>query len=450
MAHAQPRVLESSLPYIVRSQDNLSKLGREMLVKPQAWSEVAKYNQLTDADALVPGQKIDIPLRLLKSKAAGGKVIIAEGDVSLGDVPVQPGALVADGSQIKTGANSSAVIELGDGSRIKVLPNSLALVVTNRNYQMRDAGSSGSTTWFSGLMRLTSGTIEALASKTAKRATPLQIQTPTSTVGIRGTEFRVAFDDPSNNAARTEVLEGRVRADNPAQGNGADLPMGTGAVVKPQDKEVKVVPLLPAPDLAAIPQEIIKPQGLWPMPVLAGADGYRVQVASDEKFDKILRDIKVSGVPGANAELGSLANGDWFARVRGIDPAGLEGFDTVKVITVKELQWRATHSVLSVVGGKTTLRWYAQKTNFQQLSAENFSAVLAKDAALAQSAITLQSTGPMTELILGDIKPGVYYIRLRGKLAQGISLDSEVYRLEVPAGWGQGAAKLDSVLQVPN
>ena len=342
------------------------------------------------------------------------------------------------------------MIELGDGSRIKVLPNSLALVVTNRNYQMRDASSSGSTTWFSGLMRLTSGTIEALASKTAKRATPLQIQTPTSTVGIRGTEFRVAFDDPSNNAARTEVLEGRVRADNPAQGNGADLPMGTGAVVKPQDKEVKVVPLLPAPDLAAIPQEIIKPQGLWPMPVLAGADGYRVQVASDEKFDKILRDIKVSGVPGANAELGSLANGDWFARVRGIDPAGLEGFDTVKVITVKELQWRATHSVLSVVGGKTTLRWYAQKTNFQQLSAENFSAVLAKDAALAQSAITLQSTGPMTELILGDIKPGVYYIRLRGKLAQGISLDSEVYRLEVPSGWGQGAAKLDSVLQVPN
>lgn len=431
----------------------MSKLGRELLVKPQAWADVAKFNKLGDADVLVPGQKINIPLRLLKSKAANGKVIIAEGDVNISGSPTQPGALVADGSQIQTGANSSAVIELGDGSRIKVLPNSLALVVTNRNYQLRDASSSGSTTWFSGLMRLTSGAIEALASKTARRATPLQIQTPTSTVGIRGTEFRVAFDDPESGGARTEVLEGRVRADNPSQGAGADLPMGTGAVIKPLEKEVKVVPLLPAPDLSAIPNEIVKPQGMWPLPVLTGADAYRVQVASDEKFDKIVRDIKVTGATGAtgaNVELGSLAVGNWFARVRGIDPAGLEGFDTVKLVTVKEVQWRATHSSLSIVAGKTVLRWYAQQTNFQQLEADSFSAVLAKDPALTQSVINLQGTGPMAELLLGDIQPGVYFIRLRGKLAQGNSLDSEVYRLQVTAGWGVGAAQISSVLQPLN
>ena len=46
----------------------------------QAWSQVAKFNQLADADVLVPGQKIDTPLRLLKSKAASSTVIIAKGE----------------------------------------------------------------------------------------------------------------------------------------------------------------------------------------------------------------------------------------------------------------------------------------------------------------------------------------------------------------------------------
>ena len=237
-AHAQATPpIEPSLPYTVRASDTLSKFSREVLVSPRAWQEVAAFNQIKNSNALSIGQRLNIPLRLLKSSPAGGKVISAEGDVTQGGNKMVVGAPIADGSQFKTGANSSAVIELGDGSRIKLLPNSLAEIVTNKNYAMRDASSSGSTNWFSGLMRLSEGALEALASKTTKRATPLQIATPTSVVGVRGTEFRVAFDDPASKGARTEVIEGKVRADNPAQKSGADLPMGTGAVVKPREKE---------------------------------------------------------------------------------------------------------------------------------------------------------------------------------------------------------------------
>ena len=160
--HAQTREPEPSLPYTIRSQDTLIKPSRDMLTTPQAWSQVAKFNQLADADVLVPGQKIDVPLRLLKSKAAASKVIIAEGE--------------------------------------------------------------------------------------------------------------------------------------------------------------------------------------WPMTALAGAQAYRVEVASDEKVDQIVCDVKFSGglngATGASAEPGTLANGNWFARVRGIDPAGLEGFDAAKV----ERRPKAKHS----------------------------------------------------------------------------------------------------------
>ena len=421
------------MPYVVRSSDNLIKFSREVLTDPKAWPEVAKFNQLKNPNVVMSGQKLNIPLRFLKSQPASGKVISTEGDVTLGDNKMLPGAAVADGSKLKTGANSSAVIELGDGSRVKILPNSLAEVVTNRNYAMRDASKSGSTNWFSGLMRLSVGALETLASKTASRATPLQIETPTSVVGVRGTEFRVAFDDPLGKAARTEVIEGKVRADNPAQASGVDLPMGTGAVVNPLEKDIKVVVLLPAPDLSGVPSEVLKPQGNWPMPTLKGASAYHVQVASDEQFDKIVRDVKVAGNSGASADLASLPSGNWFARVRGIDAVGLEGFNTVKLIAVKDGQWRVTYSSLSLVDGRTVLSWQGQQPGGQAMADSIYSAVLARDAALTQVIRTAQGNSNQPSLVLGDLTSGTYYIRLQN----AAGMRSATYRLELSNNWAQ-------------
>jgi hypothetical protein len=421
---------EDSLAYTIRAGESLIKFSREILVNANAWPEVAKYNRLKDSNVIFPGQKLDIPLRFLKSQPAGAKVISTEGSVVLGSGPAQQGAALADGSTLKTGANSSAVIELGDGSRVKILPNSLAELVTNRNFAMRDSSASGSTNWFSGLMRLSEGALEALASKTTKRATPLKIETPTSIVGVRGTEFRVAFDDPLGKSARTEVIEGKVRTDNPAQQSGADLPMGTGAVVKPTEKEVKVVVLLPAPDLSNIPGEVLKPQGSWSMPTLAGATAYHVQIASDEQFDKIVRDLKVAS--NSSADLGSLPNGNWFARVRGIDTVGLEGFNSVKLISVKDGEWRVTHSSMSAVDGRTVLSWQGVQAGGQPLVGGGYSAVLALDAALTQGAVTLPGNDE-ARVVLGDLKPGTYYIRLQN----AAGLRSQTYRFELSGNWAQ-------------
>ncbi len=231
-----------------------------------------------------------------------------------------------------------------------------------------------------------------------------------------------------------------MRADNPAQGAGADLPTGTGAVVKPAEREIKVVNLLPAPDLSNIPAEVLKPLGGWAMPVLDGAVAYRVQVSSDDKFDKIVRDLKVAS---NSADLADLANGSWFARVRGIDPAGLEGFDTVKLIAVKDGQWKVSYSSMSLVGGKTVLAWIGQP-----MADGAYSALVARDEALTQvvtnSDTAVAGRGP--RLDLGNLTPGVYFIRLRSKVAQGAT-DSEIYRFEIPANWGKSVFDLTSSLQ---
>jgi hypothetical protein len=343
---------------------------------------------------------------------------------------------------VQTGAESSAVVQLGDGSQVKMLPNTLAQVVSNRDYALRDASASGSTTWFSGLMRLSHGALETLATKLANRATPLQIQTPTSLVGVRGTQFRVAFDDPAGKSARTEVIEGLVRADNTAQQSGADLPKGTGALINPAEKEVRVVKLLEAPDLSGVPPEVTRPAGNWPLPALAGAAAYRVQVASDGGFNQIVRDLKVEGASAA-VQLGTLLAGNWYARVRGIDAQGIEGFDAVKPLLVRNpAQWRVSSSSLALRDGQTVLTLVPVQADGRALAATGYSAEVAADAAMAS--IIARPSANEPRLVLGDLKPGVYYVRLR---AGGEGPDTDVYKFELPGNWGATVFEVGFALQ---
>lgn len=132
-------------------------------------------------------------------------------------------------------------------------------------------------------------------------------------------------------------------------------------------------------------------------------------------------------------DLTSLANGTWFARVRGIDKQGLEGFDSFKRLLVKNAEWRVSYCFLSFLKGQNELFWTAQQTDGQPFSGTAYGATLAKDAAFTQGVTTTQ--GADARLMLGELQPGVYFIRLRATLASGGSLDSGVYRFEIrPAG----------------
>ncbi len=433
---------EPSLPYVVKPSDKLIRLSREMLNKPGDWNEVARFNRMKDPNFIKPGQRVDIPLRLLKSSPTSARVLSVSGDVTSGGATLVGNASVNEGAPVRTGPNSSAVLQLSDGTQVKLLPNTLAEVARSRDYALRDASASGSTTWFSGLIRLSQGALETLAAKLANRATPLQVETPTSLVGVRGTQFRVAFEDPASRNARTEVVEGEVRADNPAQQASANLPAGTGALIQPAEREIRVVKLLPAPDLSGLPAEVALPAGGWPLPSLAGAAAFRVQVAADAQFNQIVRDIKASG---ASVDLASLPAGNWNARVRGIDAQGIEGFDAVRQIVVRVVaprQWRVSDSSLRLRDGQTVLQLTGLQPDGTPLAAGSYSAEVATDAAMNN--IVARPSAQAPQLMLGDLKPGVYYIRLR---SGGLAPDAELYRFELPGNWGATVFDVGSALQ---
>ena len=362
-ALAAPPAPEPVFLYTVRKGDELIKMSMESFSSPDDWKEIVTLNNLKNPDAIQPGQILKIPTRLMKLFPLNATLVSTSGDVQLGGTKVGTGTSVPEGSKLQTGRNSSAVLELADGSRVTMLPNTLAELATSRSYGLRgDTAATGSTNWFSGLLRLSTGVLETLAAKNVKRNSPLQIETPTSLVGVRGTQFRVAFDDPTSQNARTEVLEGNVRADNPAQSTGTDLAQGKGSVFNATVKAIAVVDLPKAPDLSKVPELIFKPQALWPMPAATTYKVFRVQIAGDQNFDKIVRDVVVKD---GNAAFADLPNGQWFARIRSIRDDSIEGYDTVRVVQVMippqpfqpSRQWTITGNALEMMDGKQALRF---------------------------------------------------------------------------------------------
>jgi len=220
------------------------------------------------------------------------------------------------------------------------------------------------------------------------------------------------------------------------------------SIVKRSDKM-----LLPAPDLSGFSADLVRPLERWPLPVLAGAAAFRVQVSDTDKFDKILSDVKVDNNPAnastSFASLPSVPVGPWVVRVRGIDAQGLEGYDTLKRVVVRDGTWRVSYSTLSVLDGRTLLNWTGVQGE-RGMTAYGYTAVLATDAALTQNVQQFQT--PYQRLGLRVLPPGTYCLRLRCQTELAApdapaafspatdtaynGLGTPVMRLNVPAGWG--------------
>lgn len=446
--------------YTVTGQDTVATMSRSLLTDPAKWADLLKLNGL--AGAPQAGQVLQVPKSLLNFNsqpriAQPGKVISTVGDVKVAGVAVLAGAEVPEGARLETGANGSAVVQLGDGSRVQLMPKTLAEVTSQHSYALRDPSTSASTTWFSGAIRLVAGVLDTLANKQANRATPLVVTTPTSVVGVRGTHFRVAYEDPNSGSARAEVLEGKVQNDNPAQNASVALNTGYGAAVKPQDREINAVALLPAMASAALPKEILRivgqnnepVQANWYVGSVAGASGYRSQFASDEKFAALEGDFKS---PSNALNVTALLDGKYFARVRGVDGAGIEGYDAVQLVEIKtaaqqpgavwpkELPQRIN---AEYVRNGVVLRLNQKSTD----SPNNLLVQIARDPAFTQGVITAPLGLDGTAILRNVPANQRSFVRFAGTSPQGQTSSSGVFAIDLPRNWGSAVTNLPVALQ---
>jgi hypothetical protein len=447
---------EPFVSYTVKQGDVLQNLSRDLLTDPRQWPQLARLNGMKDPNRIYPGQVIDVPRSLLNlntqpKTTSGGTLQSTSGQVTINGQAAQVGSAVPEGARVQTAAGSSATVKLADGSTVQLMPRSLAELLSSSGYQLKDPASSISTTWYSGAIRLIEGVLDVAAEKRAKRLEPLGVVTPTSVVGVRGTQFRVAYEDPASRQARTEVLEGQVRSGLREGNVNADVNGGFGVAVKPGDREIKVAALLPALLESQLPEQVQRTRegqrAVWTVGALTGAAGYRAELAQDAGFAQILSDAK-SNTPAL--DFSGTPNGSYFARVRGFDASGIEGYNAVRRITIADapvsLIWIREINIAATADFTPEglrLRVNTSATD----TPRNLQMQIAQDAGFTQGVQTL-SLGAQSNILIPDLKAGDRrFVRFMGTSPQGQAGSSPTLLLELPADWGSTVFGLNSALQ---
>ncbi len=392
--------------HVMRPGETLIGIGRDMLENPRDWTRLQRLNKVANPRLLRPGTVLRIPLTLLRREPVTARVTSVRGDVSAGGKPLTVGGTVERGSQLTTGTQSFATVELVDGSRLVLQPSSRLKVEEMSRYRNSTLPETR--------LRLEAGRIESVVTRMSAPRPQYVVVTPTATIGVRGTQFRVGADD-TGAASRTEVTDGAVGVlDGQGRGKPASVPAGYGLVAEAGGKLSAPVALLPAPELAGLPKLQERTIVRLAVPSISGASAYRFQVGTDAEMRNVLAE-SIGAKP--EAKFAELADGGYTLRVRGIDARGLEGRDADFAFTLKARP-EPPFAVSPVAGTKlrgesAELKWSANA------EAARYRIQLASDAKFANPVTDVDGVDGTVIMPAQKLAPGDYYWRARSLRANG-------------------------------
>lgn len=306
-------------PYTVARGETIYGIAHRLLEVPVPWRALQASNGIAEPTRLRPGQTLQIPVAWLRRENLGAAVVAAEGDARADlagqGIVLGPGVILRPGTRITTGSAGAVALRLADGTTLQVQAATevelerLQRVIETATYDDR--------------LQVRKGRVVVAAASRKGPAAKLEVVTPRAVSGVRGTEFRVGA---SERASLLEVLAGGV-ASRGGEASAVPLDVAAGEGVAYDATATgapKVVKLLPAPEIEALAPT----HNGTPVPirfaVVEGAIGYRVQLALDAGFERVI-DERVT--PGPDYRTPEIADGAYWARVRAIDASGLEGRD---------------------------------------------------------------------------------------------------------------------------
>ncbi|MCB6183453.1 FecR domain-containing protein [Leeia sp. TBRC 13508] len=321
-AVAAPAPVAKSLPvytYQIQQKDTVYDLSHQLLENPNQWGQVVAFNHIRDPKRLTPGSELKIPIAWLKGTPV--KATVVNGRLASGNgKPLMAGDSIAEGDNLLTEKDGSLVLRLPDGSQVLLQGGSQVSVD-----KLRARPSAG----LSSKLKLQKGRVETHANPDKVPNTNMEVSTPLSIAGVRGTQFRVALDEAGTHASG-EVTEGEVGY----QGGKSlvSLPAGFGSQVDGSGVPIKPIALLAAPTLllpdAAYDRVLFKLS--WQ--AIEQAAAYRVMIATDERFTHVVLSTVVTE---PTLKLTDLEDGHYWVSVRAIDAIGLEGLDSTALFKLK-------------------------------------------------------------------------------------------------------------------
>ncbi len=321
----QAATLDASEDYVVvltEKDTTPLQVYQKYLDSADFWRALAEHNLLGE------DVQIRVPKHMLKAELIPAKITKFSGRVEIARnfdwkwVKVVPNMLIQQGDWVRTSSRSSVEIVQDDGTVIRLRPNSKAMI-----------DLSGSTASARGEVRVTtvkleSGSLVAKVQKLMQRDSRFQIQTPTATSFIRGTEFRVKVEDQG--ATRLEVLEGKVDFGSEAQNVSVDGSFGSLATAAGErPAEPHGLPAAPAElftpeDKQVLDDNLATYRFSWA--TVESAVRYHLEISTDPEFKQL---VEEAWMDSANADLMSLRidalePGTYFWRVSAMDAQGYE------------------------------------------------------------------------------------------------------------------------------
>lgn len=315
-------VLAEDFTYVVQPGDNPWNITRRYLKSIDYWPRIQDYNRILEPRTIQPGTRLRIPVAWMRAEPGAARVVDLRGGAELqrgGQItPLRPGMSVPAGSILRTRDEASLLLEFPDGSRSLIGADAEVRVAAVDRLLASSAQQVR--------LEVARGHLdnEVRSRRGGGRYT---IHTPAAVAAVRGTTFRVAA---MGDRVRTETLGGEVALGNRA--GTTRLPAGTGTQARAGEAPGPATELLPAPDVAALPERIERLPFSLAFPPVAGATAYRTRIAPRSGFTAIESDL-VAPAPIARGKA-ALADGSYRMRVRAIDAAGLEGIDAEREIVV--------------------------------------------------------------------------------------------------------------------
>lgn len=383
--------------YEVKSGDTLGKLANEMLDHSKRWKDVAKYNQLSDANRIEPGQKLRIQLPWLNARGGKLKIEAVTGEATADGRLLQVGDEVAQGATLKTATASALRLRMPDGSLLNMMEGAEVEVEKLENKQ----GNA-----FTSLFRLVTGQVEAFKKKYPEGTADLAIRAKTATLGVLGTHFRMREE---GGRAYAEIEQGLVSYDAQKTPVMLALAGGQGSVAD-GEHAAEVIDLLPPPTFPVLPAAFDTPYIQWVMPEQDGATGFFGELARDEEFSDHLVSVRVKK---HKVMLTDLPNGRYWLRLRAVDSHGLQGREAKVSFLVNVPPRKFAMTKVYVSGNGLQLRWVGRREGggYQVQIADNqqFNSPML-DVKTAENVVEIPRP-----------KPGQYFMRVRQVFSGGVT-----------------------------
>lgn len=387
--------------YRVRPGDNLWDLASAHLKPEVPWSRLQAYNRVQHPRHLPPGQRLRFPVEWLRVQPERVRVVAVRGAVQVatdGRARARAGTVdmrIATDGWVETGENASATVEFADGSR---------LLLAGRSRIVFDRLSSfGRTGMVDSEVRLQRGRATHRVAPQDGPAARYDVSTPSATSSVRGTRFRVAYEDGRET---TEVVEGHVGVDG--ESGSAELRAGYGSR---NDGSVRARALLPAPELPATAFDSLPILLEWPS--VPGANGYQIDVVRADAPEVQLFEATASS---PKAGIGALPPGRHLIRVRAVDADGIAGLDASLPIEVPEgpappLTIRPANAEVSYLP-RPQFEWSRSE------GAEGAHIQIARDASMGDLVQEVDSASTRARPT-APLSPGTYWWRVAARDARG-------------------------------